>query len=127
MGTDDPEFGGFLREHTNHDIINAGNAHAPVAFQHCGFSSIFRLVRADGEIRPCCMRLYEPEFYLGNLIHDSPETIALNMLYNSTFLKPGCDGPGCKLGQYNRLTEDAVVGIAQPSDDPEIRNNPFFG
>jgi hypothetical protein len=73
------------------------------------------------------MRLFEPEFCLGNLLHDSLETIALHMLYNSTFLKPGCDGPGCKLGQYNRLTEEAVAGAVQPSTDPQIRENPFFG
>ena len=29
---------------------------------------------ADGDVRPCCMRLVESEFDMGNILRDSPET-----------------------------------------------------
>jgi sulfatase maturation enzyme AslB (radical SAM superfamily) len=127
LARDDKPFQKFLGSQTNMEIIGRGNTHKQVAFEHCGFSSIFRLVRADGEMRPCCMRLFDPEFYLGNLLLDPPESIALNIIANANFLKPGCDAAGCKLGQYNKLTEDGADGIAAPSNNPAIRSNPFFG
>jgi MoaA/NifB/PqqE/SkfB family radical SAM enzyme len=127
LSRDDDAFKRFLGTQTNMEIVGRGNAHKPVPFEHCGFSTIFRLVRADGEMRPCCMRLFDPEFYLGNLLTDPPESIALNIIHNATFLKSGCDAQGCKLGQYNRLTEQGAAGAIAASTNPAIRANPFFG
>jgi hypothetical protein len=122
-----PRFAEFLRVRTNWEIIQKGNSHEIVGFGHCGYSSIFRLIRASGEVRPCCMRLAGPEFYMGNMLVDSPESIGLNLLYNAHYLRPGCDGPGCKLGRVNRLIEEGLAGRAVRATDSAIASNPFFG
>jgi hypothetical protein len=88
---------------------------------------IHRLIRANGDVRPCCMRVSEPEFDLGNLLRDPPETVALNVLYNAAYLRPGCDALGCKLGVLNRLIADGLAGVVRPSTDPGVAGNPFFG
>jgi sulfatase maturation enzyme AslB (radical SAM superfamily) len=123
----DEEFGTFVRCHTNWEVIRRGNAHEPVDFSQCGFSTIYRLIRANGEVRPCCMRIGEPEFYLGNVLRDAPESIAMNVLFNAQYLRPGCDGPGCKLCRTNRLIEDGIAGRIEPSTIPAVAAYPFFG
>lgn len=122
-----PNFGAFLSARTNWEVIRFGNSHEVTSFRHCGYSSIFRLIRANGEVRPCCMRLAEPEFYLGNILSDLPESIALNLLLNAHYLRPGCDGPGCKLGQINRLIEEGLAGRANRSLVAAVAANSFFG
>lgn len=127
MASGRPRFAEFLRVRTNWEVIRNGNSHDVVGFAHCGYSSIFRLIRASGEVRPCCMRLAGSEFYMGNMLLDAPEAISLNLLYNAHYLRPGCDGPGCKLGRTNRLIEDGLAGRAARAADSAIASNPFFG
>lgn len=117
----------FLRHQTNCEIISCGNAHRPVDFARCDYSMIFRLVRADGEVRPCCMRIAEPEFYLGNVLKDAREKVAMNVLYNAAYLRPGCDGRGCKLCLLNQVIARGLAGEVQPSTSPVVASNPFFG
>lgn len=127
MASGRPRLAEFLRARTNWEVIRRGNSHEAVSFGHCGYSSIFRLVRASGEVRPCCMRLADPEFYMGNMLLDSPESISLNLLYNAHYLRPGCDGPGCKLGRTNQLIEEGLAGRAPCATDSAVASNPFFG
>jgi hypothetical protein len=127
LARSDDDFSRFLRDQTNCEVIARGNSHQPVSFERCDYSMIHRLIRANGDVRPCCMRLAEPEFDLGNILRDSPETIALNVLYNAAYLRPGCDGHGCKLCGLNRLIAQGLAGEVQPSTIPAVANNPFFG
>lgn len=73
------------------------------------------------------MRLEEPEFDLGNVLHDRPEAIALRILVNAAYLLPGCDGNGCKLARVNRTLSDGLEGQLVPASAPAIATNPFFG
>jgi len=127
MASGRARFAEFLRVRTNWEVICQGNSHKAVGFGHCGYSSIFRLVRASGEVRPCCMRLADSEFYMGNMLLDSPESVSLNLLYNAHYLRPGCDGPGCKLGRTNMLIEEGLAGRAACAADSAVASNPFFG
>jgi hypothetical protein len=127
LARSDDDFARFLRNQTNCEVIARGNTHSPVPFERCDYSMIHRLIRANGDVRPCCMRLVEPAFDLGNILRDLPETIALNVLFIAAYLRPGCDGPGCKLGGLNRLIAQGLAGAVQPSAIPEVSQNPFFG
>lgn len=113
----DAAFARFLDSQTNWQTVTRGNTHVKSGFDRCGYSTLYRLIRANGEVRPCCMRLEEPEFYLGNILHDPPEAIALAALVNAAYLRPGCDADGCKLGVLNRTIETGL----------ETQSNAFIG
>jgi len=123
MAKASPALEKFLREQTNCSDISLGNCHRAQRFTRCGYSTLYRLIRANGDVRPCCMRVAAPGFHLGNLLRDIPETIALNVLYNAAYLRPGCDAQGCKLCGLNRLLESEV----RDEDKASIRESPFFG
>jgi MoaA/NifB/PqqE/SkfB family radical SAM enzyme len=127
MSNESPELCQFLRNQTNCYILGGGNRHEGATFDRCGYSGIFHLVRASGEVRPCCMRLESADFYLGNVRWDSPETIALNTLWNAEYLKPGCDSGGCKLAKLNATIEEGLAAKVRASESSLIKNNPFFG
>lgn len=122
----DPWFASFLRTNTNCVSILDGHTHDRTGFTRCDYSSIYRLIRANGDVRPCCMRLAEPEFDLGNILCDAQALIALRILVNAAFLLPGCDAAGCKLARLNRTATDGIEGRLAPSTDPAIAGNRFF-
>jgi hypothetical protein len=84
------------------------------------------MIRANGSVRPCCVRLAEPEFDLGNVLSDPAELIALRILVNAAFLLPGCDARGCKLARVNRTATDGIDGRLVPSPEPAVAGNRFF-
>jgi sulfatase maturation enzyme AslB (radical SAM superfamily) len=117
----------FLEEQTNWEVIGNGNHHAPADFSRCGYASIFRLIRADGSVWPCCMRVNAPSFCLGSILNGStPATIAQKAAQFAEHLRPGCDAENCKLAVINRTIEDGLRGDIEPSRMPEIAENPFF-
>jgi hypothetical protein len=88
------EMKAFLRNQTNVTAILGGNTHPPHAFSRCYYSETFKIVRANGGLRPCFIRVIEPDFDLGSIISDSLETIALNSFYIAARRKLHCDGLG---------------------------------
>src|SRR5207244_4536198 len=86
----------FLRKQTNITAILGGNTHPPHEFSRCYYSQTFKIVRANGDLRPCFIRVTEPDFILGNLLTDSLETIALNTLFIAARLKHHCDAHGSR-------------------------------
>ena len=121
------EMRGFLEDQTNWEVIGNGNHHAPAGFSRCGYASLFRLIRADGSVWPCCMRVNVPEFCLGNVLTGStPAEIAEKAAQFAGHLRPGCDAENCKLAVMNRTLEDGLRGDIEPSQEPEIMENPFF-
>ena len=86
----------FLKEQTNITAILGGNSHPPLDFNRCYYSQVFKIIRANGDLRPCFIRVTEPDFIIGNIHRDSPETIALNTLYIAAKQKPHCDAHGCR-------------------------------
>jgi MoaA/NifB/PqqE/SkfB family radical SAM enzyme len=123
----DPELERFLRKQTNCWVLSGGNTHRAETFQSCGYSTIFHLIRANGDVRPCCMRLDSPDFYLGNILWDPPDVIALNTLWNAAYLKSGCTAAGCKLSSLNATIEAGLNGKIPASTAPLVANDPFFG
>ena len=122
----DSAFAGFLRDSTNCEVIAGGNEQAPLEFGRCHYSTVFRIVRANGDLRPCFIRVVEPEFLLGNLTRDPPEKIALNALYMAAFLRPGCDRHGCRQCHVNWILEAGLRGEIEPSKAPSVADDPFF-
>ncbi len=86
----------FLKNQTNITAILGGNSHPSHEFSRCYYSQTFRIVRANGDLRPCFIRVSDPDFILGNIHTDSLETIALNTLYVGARRKLHCDGHGCR-------------------------------
>jgi MoaA/NifB/PqqE/SkfB family radical SAM enzyme len=116
----------FLRNQTNITAVLGGNTHTPHEFSRCYYSQTFRIVRANGDLRPCCIRVSEPDFVLGNIRTDSLETIALNTLYIGARRKPQCDPYGCRLCHVNWTFEQGLKGNLLPSTSPEVLADPMY-
>ena len=121
-----PEMKSFLREQTNITAILGGNSHPPHPFSRCHYSQTFRIVRANGELRPCFIRVSEPDFVLGNILTDELETIALNTLLIGARRKPHCDPVGCRQCHVNYVFEQGLEGKLQPSVAPEVMADPMY-
>ena len=120
------EMRAFLRNQTNITAILGGNAHPPHEFSRCYYSQTFRIVRANGDLRPCFIRVSEPDFVLGNICADRLETIALNTLYIGARLKPKCDPYGCRQCHVNYTFEQGLKGNLRPSTSPEVLADPMY-
>jgi MoaA/NifB/PqqE/SkfB family radical SAM enzyme len=120
------EMKAFLRNQTNITAILGGNTHPPHNFSRCYYSQTFRIVRANGDLRPCFIRVSEPDFVLGNIRTDSLETVALNTLYIGARHKPGCDPHGCRQCHVNYTFEQGLRGNLRPSTSPEVLSDPMY-
>jgi MoaA/NifB/PqqE/SkfB family radical SAM enzyme len=116
----------FLQNQTNITAILGGNAHPPHEFSRCFYSQTFRIVRANGELRPCFIRVSEPDFVLGNIRTDPLETMALNSLYVGARQKPDCDPHGCRQCHVNYTFEQGLKGNLRPSTSPEVLADPMY-
>jgi MoaA/NifB/PqqE/SkfB family radical SAM enzyme len=116
----------FLKKQTNVTAILGGNSHPPHEFSRCYYSQTFHIVRANGDLRPCFIRVQEPDFILGNITTDSLETIALNTLFVGARRKPHCDAHGCRQCHVNYTFEQGLQGRLKPSSSPEVRADPMF-
>ncbi|MGD8857572.1 MAG: radical SAM protein [Chloroflexota bacterium] len=120
------EMKAFLRDQTNITAILGGNTHPPHEFSRCFYSQTFRIVRANGDLRPCFIRVLEPDFLLGNILTDPLETIALNTLFVGARRKPGCDPRGCRQCHVNYTFEQGLLGTMRPSTSPEVLADPMY-
>jgi MoaA/NifB/PqqE/SkfB family radical SAM enzyme len=116
----------FLRDQTNITAILGGNTHPPHEFSRCFYSQAFRIVRANGELRPCFIRVSEPDFVLGNIRRDALETVALNSLYVGARQEPNCDPQGCRQCHVNYTFEQGLKGDLRPSTSPEVLADPMY-
>lgn len=121
-----PDMERFLREQTNITAILGGNTHPPQDFDRCYYSQTFKIVRANGDIRPCFIRVTEPDFVLGNIITDKPETIGLNTLFVGARRKPDCDPQGCRQCHVNHIFQEGLKGNIQPSTSEDVKNDPMY-
>jgi MoaA/NifB/PqqE/SkfB family radical SAM enzyme len=120
------EIKAFLRHQTNVSAILGGNTHPPHEFSRCYYSQTFRIVRANGDLRPCFIRVSEPDFVLGNIRTDSLETIALNSLYVGARRMPHCDPQGCCQCHVNYTFEQGLKGNLKPSTSPQVLADPMY-
>jgi MoaA/NifB/PqqE/SkfB family radical SAM enzyme len=116
----------FLRDQTNITAILGGNTHPPHEFSRCFYSQTFRIVRASGELRPCFIRVSEPDFVLGNIRTDDLETVALNSLHVGARQAPDCDPQGCRQCHVNYTFEQGLKGNLRPSTSPEVLADPMY-
>lgn len=116
----------FLRDQTNVTAILGGNTHPPHEFGRCYYSQTFRIVRASGDLRPCFIRVSEPEFSLGNLLRDDLTTIAINTLLVAARRRPHCDAHGCRQCHVNYAFEQGLDGLLTPSRSRDVREDPMF-
>jgi len=116
----------FLKRQTNITGILGGNTHPSHEFSRCYYSETFKIVRANGDIRPCFIRVVEPDFNLGNVIFDSLETIALNTLYINAKRKEHCNAHGCRQCHVNFVFEQGIQGNLKPSTSLEVLADPMY-
>ena len=121
-----PDMIPFLKEQTNIESFVGGSIFQPYRFTECNYSKIFRIVRADGELRPCCIRVLEPELSLGNILTDSPEKILGNLRRVYSCEIPYCEPRYCRWNYTNHLLEEGLSGRVSPSSNPLIQNDPMF-
>lgn len=121
-----PAMKALLRDQTNIPAILGGNSHPAHTFARCSYSQVFRIVRANGDLRPCFIRVSEPDFILGNLKTSSLEAIALNTLYVGARRKPHCSPEGCRQCHVNYTLEQGLQGGLQPSDAAQVLADPMF-
>jgi MoaA/NifB/PqqE/SkfB family radical SAM enzyme len=116
----------FLRNQTNITAVLGGNRYPHHDFLRCYYSQVFKIVRANGELRPCFIRVFEPDFVLGNILSDSLETIAINTLYIAARQKPFCDKYGCRQCHVNYVFEQGIGGLMKPSNSGEVLADSMF-
>ncbi|MFX0095620.1 MAG: radical SAM protein [Candidatus Hodarchaeota archaeon] len=121
-----PDVEKFLRDQTNIEAVLGGNSHPPHDFSRCFYSQVFHIVRANGEIRPCFIRVTEPDFKMGNVLKYNPKEISLNSLYIAARRKKYCDPYGCRQCHVNYLLEAGLNGKIKPSKMPAVANDAFF-
>jgi len=126
LASADPALEAFLRDQTNVTAVLGGNSHPPHPFARCYYSEAFRIVRANGDLRPCFIRVVEPDFILGNILRDPPEAIALNTLMVAGRRKPHCDPHGCRQCHVNYTFEQGLNGTMAPSTSVAVRADPMF-
>jgi len=120
------EMKAFLRDQTNVTAVLGGNSHPPQRFSRCYYSQTFRIVRANGDLRPCFVRVTEPDFDLGNIITGSLETIALDTLTIAARRKPRCDSLRCRQCHVNYTFEQGLKGNLKRSTSPEVQRDPMY-
>jgi len=116
----------FLRERTNVEAVLGGNLQPEMPFERCYYAQIFHIVRANGDLRPCFVRVLDPGFSLGNLIYDSPTTISLRTLYIGTRKQEHCDPNGCRQCHVNHILEQGLRGEILPLTSEVVAQDPFF-
>lgn len=116
----------FLREQTNVEAVLGGNLQPPMPFDRCYYAQIFHIVRANGDIRPCFVRVLEPDFVLGNITTDPISAISLNVLYIGARRKQYCDSEGCRQAHCNSVLEQGLTGEIKPPTSPAVAKDPFF-
>ena len=121
-----PAHARFLREQTNVEAVLGGNLQPRMPFARCYYAQIFRIVRANGDLRPCFVRVLDPGFSLGNLIHDSPTAISLRTLYIGTGKQEHCDPNGCRQCHVNHILEQGLRGEMSPLSVEAVARDPFF-
>lgn len=126
LAAQSPELKTFLRQQTNVTAVLGGNRHHPHRFGRCYYSQIFTILRANGDLYPCFVRVMEPEFALGNLLTDPPATIGLNMLAVGARRRRYCDPWGCRQSHVNYVLEQGLMGRLQPSTSAEVQADPMF-
>lgn len=116
----------FIKNRTNATTVEQGNAHQPLSFSACFYSLIFNILRADGRLFPCFVNVDEPGFCLGNILHDSPETIVLNRLIVAGRPRAICRPEACRQCHLNHCLEQGLKKTRRALVSPEISCNPFF-
>lgn len=116
----------FVKYQTNAETVEGGNTHKPLNFSRCHYSLIFHILRANGNLYPCFITVDQPEFCLGNVIRDLPETIALNTLYIAGKLHDICNPVQCRQCHINNILEKGLKGELRPPASKEIQENFFF-
>jgi MoaA/NifB/PqqE/SkfB family radical SAM enzyme len=116
----------FLRKQTNITAILGGNSHPPHDFARCYYSQIFRIVRANGDLRPCFVSVTDPNLILGNIYSHSLEKMALNTLYVASKRNPVCIPKNCRQCHVNYILEQGLKGNIQPSSSREVHADPMF-
>lgn len=126
LAGESPEMEAFLRDQTNARAILAGNIHTPQEFGRCYYAEVFKIVRANGDVRPCCIRVLEPDLWLGNILTDSLESIACRTMVVADRSLPFCSPRYCRMGGLNRLVERGLRGEIQPPISPQVVADPMF-
>jgi hypothetical protein len=126
LAGESPEMEAFLRDQTNARAILAGNIHTPQEFGRCYYAEVFKIVRANGDVRPCCIRVLEPDLWLGNILTDSLESIACRTMVVADRSLPFCSPRYCRMGGVNRLVERGLRGEIQPPISPQVVADPMF-
>jgi sulfatase maturation enzyme AslB (radical SAM superfamily) len=121
----------FVRQHTNVAVnLLCGGAREQVRpFSDCLFGLAKTVIRADGSLYPCfrVAAARDPSFYCGNVLTDTPLTIALSELYVAAVSTRQICVPAheqCLFCVFNNLLEDGLRGDAQPK--PELAGEYFF-
>ena len=116
----------FLKYQTNITAILGGNSSPPHEFKRCYYSQVFRIVRANGDLRPCFVRVTEPDFVLGNILTDKLEAIALNTLYIAARQKQYCNQTWLPSMPCQLHIRAGLTGKLLPSTSPQVLADPMF-
>lgn len=122
-----PKMEQFLREQTNVVKVLKGNTHPIESFSHCYYMEARTIVRANGDLRPCCVAGSEPELNLGNIISDPLIAIAKQSYRIANLRGPSyCSPEGCRWAGLNHLVEKARAGQIFPSNDEDVSSNLMY-
>jgi len=116
----------FVQENTNYQDILKGNFNKQIGFHYCSYSKISVLVKANGNIRPCCIGQDREELAMGNCIKDSRNILAQKMLKFHSSLPLLCSKNTCRYNKINALLEKSSSTVISKSNFSRIKNDPMF-
>lgn len=121
-----PELESFIRNRTNVTAIIDYINSTRLPFARCYYSEVFKQIRANGEIRPCCMGALDTALILGN-IRDDLRGVAENNLVAADKRKAVyCNSRECHFAPLNHIIENGLNGELKPSSSPDIKSDPMF-
>ena len=121
-----PDIVPWLRQRTN--ISAAWNHNGPgwVKGDGCYYAEIFRMVRANGDLRPCCILPDSEGLLLGNLFADSESDIVANILRMVGRQDEPCSNGLCRMGQINDVISAGLMGELSASPLETVQADLMF-
>lgn len=122
-----PDLVQFVREQTNILSFLDGNVHKPREFSRCHYAEIFKIIRADGGVRPCCVGSLLNDLHLGSLFSDDLRTIAWNTFRAAEKDKASyCNASQCRMCKVSHTVEKGLLGELSPSRSEEVQADYMF-
>lgn len=125
----DADLNMFIQNHTNwHKVTEGNGVRTGKRFAHCYYTLAYKMFRPTGEIYSCFSRVSDPDYLLGNYMHNGTnELIKVNLLSYLLYQKrrSHCHENYCRLSWLNNIAEQGLNDLI-PMPEGDTARSFFF-